>query len=104
LFVSGGLAAGHTRGVTNIAVFSFRPQEVLDLANESASLIVFYATGPVVLSSGDQDLLGVGGHGAIDVLLTLDVQTRWNLSTLACWRWTAFDRGYWWRRKGNVDG
>jgi hypothetical protein len=93
----------HARGATNIAVFPIPSQEVLDLANEYAAFVIFYATGPIVLASGYEHLLGVGGHGAIDALLALDVEARRRLSTLACWRWAALNRGYWWRRKGNVD-
>jgi hypothetical protein len=93
----------HVQETTNIAIFPISPQKVLDLADECAAFIVFYATGPIVLASGDEHLLGVGGHGAIDALLTLDVQARRSLSALTCWRWTGLDRGYWRRRKGNVD-
>ena len=95
--------AEHAIWVTNIAVFPISSHEVLDLANERAAFIVFYATGPIILAGGYEHLLGVGGHGAIDALLALNVQTRRSLSALACWRWTALDRWYWRRRKGNVD-
>ena len=93
----------HARGVTNVAVLSVSSQEVLDLANEFAAFVIFYATGPVVLASGYKHLLGVGGHGAIDALLALNVQTWWCLPALACWRWAALNRGYRRRRKGNID-
>jgi len=89
--------------VTNIAVFPISSQEVLDLANECAAFVIFYATGPVVLASGYEHLLGIGGHGAIDALLALNVQTWWCLPALARWRRAALNRGYWRRRKGNID-
>lgn len=93
----------YARRVANIAVFPISSQEVLDLANECAALIIFYATGPIILASRYEHLLGVGGHGAIDALLALNIQARRSLSTLACWRRAALNRRYWWRRKGYID-
>ena len=101
--VSNSSAVSYAQGITNVAVFPISSQEVLDLANECAALVIFYATGPIVLASGDEHLLGVSGHGTIDALLALNVQASWSLSALACWRWTALDRGYWRRRKGNIN-
>ena len=98
-----GLQQWHAWEFTNIAVFPISSQEVLDLANEFAAFVIFYATGPVVLASGYEHLLGVGGHGTIDALFTLNVQAWWCLSALASWRWAALNRGYWRRRKGNID-
>ena len=89
--------------MTYIAVFPVSSQEVLDLANECAAFVVFYATGPIILASGYEHLLGVRGHGAIDALLALNVQARRRFSTLACWRRAALNRGYWRRRKGDID-
>ena len=89
--------------MTYIAVFPVSSQEVLDLANECAAFVVFYATGPIILASGYEHMLGVRGHGAIDALLALNVQARRRFSTLACWRRAALNRGHWRRRKGNID-
>ena len=97
------LHSNTSEGFTNITVFPVSSQEVLDLTDERAAFVVFYATGPVVLASGYEHLLGVGGHGAIKALLTLDVQARRRLSTLACWRRAALNRRYWWRRERDVD-
>jgi hypothetical protein len=61
--------------MTDITVLSILPQEALYLSNERSSLfVIFYATRPVVFSSGDEHLLGIRGHGAIDALLALNVQ------------------------------
>lgn len=90
--------------ITDIAVLSILPQEALDLSDKCSSfLVIFYATRPIIFPSGYEHLLGVRGHGAIDVLLTLDVQACWCLSALTCWRWTRLDCGK--RRwcEGNVD-
>jgi hypothetical protein len=98
-----GLQQWHAWEFTNIAVFPISSQEVLDLTNEYAAFIIFYATGPIVLASGYEHLLRVGGHGAIDTLFALNVKARRRLPALACWRWAALNRGYWWRRKWDVD-
>ena len=89
---------------TDIAVLSILPQEALYLSDKCSSfLVVLYATRPIIFPSGYEHLLGVRGHGAIDVLLTLDVQACWCLSALTCWRRTSLDCGKWRRCEGNVD-
>ena len=71
--------------MTDIAVLSILSQEALDLSNERSSFfVVLYATCPIILSSGYEHLLRVRGHGAIDALLTLDVQACRRLSALTC--------------------
>lgn len=89
--------------VTDVAVFPVSSQEALDLANKSTSLIVLYATCPIVFASGDEHLLGIRRHGAIDALFALNVQASWRLPTLACWYWAFLNRRHWRRRERYVD-
>jgi hypothetical protein len=71
--------------MTDIAVLSILPQEALDLSDERSSFfVVLYATCPIILSRGYEHLLRVRGHGAIDALLTLDIQACWGFSALTC--------------------
>lgn len=71
-----------TDGITHITVLSLGPNEALHLPHKMRVLIVLDPALPIAPSSGDQHLLGVSCHRPVQILLALDVQSRWRLAAL----------------------
>ena len=58
---------------THVGKLALGADELCQLANEHALIVVLYPALPIRSSSRDQDLLSIRCHGPIEVLLALYV-------------------------------
>ena len=82
---------------TNVTILPTSAQEPLQLSHKYTVLFFLYPALPILSSSRYKYLLGICGHGSIEILLTFDVQASRHLSTLACWCRAGLDKGKRWR-------